>query len=92
LNALESKRKRLQAIAVIVGLCYAGTEAQTQAGIQSVQGALLIFVTENTFTPMYAVLALFPLELPLFLREHRSGLYSTHVYYLSKMAAMVSDC
>jgi hypothetical protein len=81
-----------QVIAVIVGLCYAGTVPQTQAGVQSVQGALLIFVTENTFTPMYSVLALLPVELPLFMREYRSALYSTHLYYLSKMAAMVSNC
>jgi hypothetical protein len=76
----------------MVGLCFAGTVAETQAGIQSVQGALFMFVTENTFMPMYSTLALFPLELPLFIREYRSGLYSTHLYYLSKMAAMVSRC
>jgi hypothetical protein len=81
-----------QAIAVVVGLCYTNTVMETQAGIQSVQGALLIFVTENTFTPMYSVLAFFPLELPLFVREYSSGLYSTHLYYLSKIAAMVSGC
>jgi hypothetical protein len=51
-----------------------------------------MFVTENTFTSMYSTLVLFPLELPLFMREYRSGLYSTHLYYLSKMAAMVSRC
>jgi hypothetical protein len=53
---------------------------------------LFIFVTENTFMPMYSTLVLFPLELPLFMREYRSGLYSTHLYYLSKIAAMVSRC
>jgi hypothetical protein len=79
-----------QALAVMVGLCFAGTALETQAGIQSVQGAVFMFVTENTFMPMYSTLALFPLELPLFMREYRSGLYSTHLYYLSKMAAMVS--
>jgi hypothetical protein len=76
----------------MVGLCFAGTVSETQAGIQSVQGALFIFVTENTFMPMYSTLVLFPLELPLFMREYHSGLYSTHLYYLSKMAAMVSRC
>lgn len=77
------------ALAVMVGLCFAGTVSETQVGIQSVQGALFIFVTENTFMPMYSTLVLFPLELPLFMREYRSGLYSTHLYYLSKMAAML---
>ncbi|PNF34870.1 Protein scarlet, partial [Cryptotermes secundus] len=77
------------ALAVMVGLCFAGSVSETQTGIQSVQGALFMFVTENTFAPMYSTLAFFPLELPLFTREYRSGLYSTHLYYLSKMAAML---
>jgi hypothetical protein len=81
-----------QALAVIVGVCYAGSVRNTQTGVQAIQGVLFLFVTENTFSPMYSVLALFPQELPLFTREYRSGLYSTHLYYLSKMAAMVSNC
>jgi hypothetical protein len=76
----------------MVGLCFAGTVLETQSGIQSVQGALFMLVTENTFMPMYSTLAMFPLELPLFMREYRSGLYSPHLYYLSKMAALVSRC
>jgi hypothetical protein len=75
---------------VMVGLCFAGTMSETQAGIQSVQGVVFMLVTENTFMPMYSTLALFPLELPLFVREYRSGLYSTHLFYSSKMAALVS--
>jgi hypothetical protein len=75
----------------MVGLCFTGTVLDTQAGIQSVQGALFMLVTENTFMPMYSTLAMFPLEMPLFMREYRSGLYSTHLYYLSKMAALVSS-
>ncbi|XP_066997954.2 protein scarlet [Anabrus simplex] len=77
------------AIAVMAGLCYIGTIPETQTGVQSVQGALFIFVTENTFSPMYSVLSLFPQEMPLFAREYRSGLYATHIYYVSKMIAML---
>jgi hypothetical protein len=73
----------------MAGLCYVGTQLD-QRGVQAIQGALFIFVTENTFSPMYSVLALFPQEMPLFMREHRSGLYSVSAYYLSKMVAMVS--
>nr|WOD55112.1 ABCG transpoter Scarlet1 [Hymenopus coronatus] len=76
-------------IALVIGLCYVESISLTQNGIQSVQGALTLFVTENTFTPMYSVLALLPAEMPLFLREHRSGLYTTHMYYFSKMIAML---
>nr|CAD7433335.1 unnamed protein product [Timema monikensis] len=74
--------------AVMAGLCFTGTIKNTQLGVQSVQGALFILVSENTFSPMYSVLATFPREMPMFLREYRSGLYSTHIYYISKMIAM----
>nr|CAD7409451.1 unnamed protein product [Timema cristinae] len=77
-----------QGIAVMAGLCFTGSIKNTQLGVQSVQGALFILVSENTFSPMYSVLATFPREIPLFMREYRSGLYSTHIYYISKMIAM----
>nr|CAD7199149.1 unnamed protein product [Timema douglasi] len=79
---------RVQGIAVMAGLCFTGSIKNTQLGVQSVQGALFILVSENTFSPMYSVLATFPQEMPLFLREYRSGLYSTHIYYISKMIAL----
>ena len=81
----------LQALAVMLGVCYAGSVTNTQTGVQAIQGVLFLFVTENTFSSMYSMLALFPLELPLFMREYRSGLYNSSLYYLSKMAAMVSN-
>nr|XP_022907988.1 protein scarlet-like [Onthophagus taurus] len=76
-------------IAVMVGMCYLGTVALSQNGIQSVQGAIFLFVTENTFTPMYSVLAAFPDDIPLFLREYRSGLYPAGLFYISKIIAML---
>lgn len=78
------------AIALMAGLCFLGAIDSSQLGIQAVQGALFIFIAENTFSPMYAVLAYFPTEFPLFLREKRSGIYSTAQYYLSNVIAMVS--
>nr|BDX53025.1 Scarlet [Dorcus rectus] len=76
-------------IAIMVGLCYLGTVSLSQNGIQSVQGAIFLFVTENTFTPMYSVLVAFPDDIPLFLREYRSGLYPAGLYYISKIIAML---
>ncbi|KAJ8964586.1 hypothetical protein NQ314_004891, partial [Rhamnusium bicolor] len=76
--------------AVIVGLCCLGTNQYTQSGIQSVQGALFIFVTENTFNPMYSVLAEFPENTPIFLREYKSGLYHSSTYFLSRIISLVS--
>jgi hypothetical protein len=80
----------LQVLALVLGLCYSDTLTYTQAGVQAIEGVLFLFVTENTFSPIYSTLATFPLELPLFMREYRSGLYNTTLYYLSKVLAMVS--
>lgn len=73
----------------MVGACFYGSINQTQYGVQALQGVLFLIVSENTFSPMYAVLAVFPQEFPLFIREKRSGLYDTAQYYLAHVAAMV---
>lgn len=73
----------------MAGLCFFGTIDLTQHGIQSIQGALFIIISENTFSPMYSVLSLFPHAFPLFMRERRSGLYDTVQYYISHIAALV---
>lgn len=80
----------VQAIALMAGFCFFGSAELTQRGIQSVQGAVFIMITENTFGPMYSVLAIFPQGFPLFLREKRSGLYNTVLYYVANVLALVS--
>lgn len=72
-----------------MGLCYLGTNQTTQTGVQNVQGAIFLIVTENTFTPMYSILDDFPRNYPLFLREYKSGLYSAPIYFLSRIMSMV---
>ncbi|XP_061711951.1 protein scarlet-like [Cydia pomonella] len=76
------------AIAFTAGVCFLGTARLTQAGVQDVQGALFIIIAENTFSPMYSVLHMFPEEFPLFHREIRAGLYSTPEYYIARMIAL----
>lgn len=72
-----------------MGFCYFDIEVSTQTGIQAVQGILFMFVSENTFSPMYATLAEFPENKPLFIREYSAGLYNPSTYYLSKILALV---
>ena len=77
------------AIAVMAGLCFTGSVDLTQAGVQSITGVLFIFVAENTFTPMYSVLQVFPQTFPLFLREIKSGVFTVDQFYLANVVAMV---
>jgi len=74
----------------MAGLCFVGTDLHTQSGVVATKGALFLLVSENVFTPMYSVLALFPTELPLFLREYKAGLYGPVAFYFSKVLAMVT--
>lgn len=79
------------AIAVMAGLCFMGSINMTQAGVQAISGFLFVIVAENTFTPMYSVLSVFPQTFPIFLREIKSGIYTTDQYYLANIMAMVSE-
>jgi hypothetical protein len=76
-------------IALMAGLCYAGAIDLSQTGVQAIQGILFLFVSENTFSPMYSVLAFFPQMFPIFLRELKSGLYTTDQFYIANVIAMV---
>ncbi|XP_018016615.2 protein scarlet isoform X1 [Hyalella azteca] len=75
-------------IAIVIGVCYSNIRLD-QAGIQNVQGVLFTFITENTFPSLYGVLNIFPQELPLFLREHKNGIYRCDVYYVAKMISLI---
>ncbi|XP_019559775.3 protein scarlet [Aedes albopictus] len=77
------------AIALMAGLCFSGAISLDQLGVQAIQGILFIFVSENTFSPMYSVLSVFPDTFPLFMRETKSGLYRTSQYYVANALAML---
>ncbi|XP_055844531.1 protein scarlet [Episyrphus balteatus] len=77
------------AIAIIIGACFAGTTDKSQLGVQAVQGALFVMISENTYHPMYSILNVFPQGFPLFLRETRCGMYSTAQYYIGNILALL---
>ena len=73
-------------IAVILGIVYFGQE-HTIAGVQSINGALFLIITNMTFSNMFAVINVITMELPIFLREHFNGMYRTDVYFITKQLA-----
>ncbi|CAL8147553.1 unnamed protein product [Orchesella dallaii] len=75
-------------LAFLIGFCFFGVTLD-QKGIQDIQGAVFVFITESTFPSMYGVIHVFPYELPLFLRENKSGLYRTDTYYFSKVISLL---
>merc|ERR1719282_848131 len=73
-------------IALILGAVYFGQE-RTVAGVQSVNGALFLIITNMTFSNMFAVINVITMEIPIFLREHFNGMYRTDVYFITKQLA-----
>ncbi|GAB1859723.1 Protein scarlet isoform X1 [Camponotus japonicus] len=76
-------------VATVAGLCFVGAINLDQLGIQAVEGVIFLLVSENTFFPMYATLALIPQDLPLLFREYKAGMYPVHLYYAARMISLI---
>ncbi|XP_060816779.1 protein white-like isoform X1 [Bombus pascuorum] len=73
-------------VSLLVGIVYFDQRLD-QDGAMNINGALFIFLTNMTFQNVFAVINVFCAELPIFLREHRNGMYRTDVYFLCKTLA-----
>ena len=83
-----------QFIALILGAVYFGQELSgvnnaKGEGIMNINGVLFLLITNMTFSNMFAVINVFCLELPIFLREHFNGMYRTDTYFLCRQLAEV---
>uniref|UniRef100_A0A914XPT6 ABC transporter domain-containing protein n=1 Tax=Plectus sambesii TaxID=2011161 RepID=A0A914XPT6_9BILA len=73
-------------VAVLTGLVYFQTTISSQT-IININGILFQLVANMNFMFQFAVVEVFCLEMPIFMREHLSGIYRVDVYYLSKQIA-----
>ncbi|XP_076242442.1 protein white isoform X3 [Calliopsis andreniformis] len=73
-------------VSLLIGVIYFDQQLD-QDGVMNINGALFIFLTNMTFQNVFAVINVFCAELPIFLREHRNGMYRTDVYFLCKTLA-----
>ncbi|CAG7727978.1 unnamed protein product [Allacma fusca] len=55
-----------------------------QAGLKNINAALFMIILVMTIINTYGVIFVFCSEIPIFLREHWNGMYSTDAYFLSK--------
>uniref|UniRef100_T1JB21 ABC transporter domain-containing protein n=1 Tax=Strigamia maritima TaxID=126957 RepID=T1JB21_STRMM len=82
------KARFLQAF--LVGLCLGFIyyhQELTQLSVPNINSAMFILLLESSYYNMFAVIHVFCSELPIFLREHSSGLYGSGVYFFSKTFA-----
>ncbi|ESP04310.1 hypothetical protein LOTGIDRAFT_237415 [Lottia gigantea] len=73
-------------VGVILGLIYLQQD-YNQTGVMNINGAMFLFITNMSFTSMFAVVNTFPIEVAIFLREYGSGLYRVDIYYICKSLA-----
>ncbi|KAK9886098.1 hypothetical protein WA026_014887 [Henosepilachna vigintioctopunctata] len=73
-------------LSVLISLLF-WQQTYDQVGVQNINGALFLFLTNATFLNLMGVILIFCGELPLFLREHKNGMYRTDVYFLAKITA-----
>eukprot|EP00794_Sanderia_malayensis_P003789 gene3789-4312_t len=81
-----SKHDFIPAIAIIAGLVYLRQD-NDQDSIQNFSGAIFFCVTTSSFNSLTSALFTFPAELPVFLKEHKLGMYRCDVYFIAKMLA-----
>ncbi|KAJ8722907.1 hypothetical protein PYW07_004087 [Mythimna separata] len=73
-------------VSILIGVIYFG-QSLDQDGVMNINGAIFMFLTNMTFQNIFAVINVFCSELPIFIREHHSGMYRADVYFLSKTLA-----
>ncbi|OWA54294.1 Protein scarlet [Hypsibius exemplaris] len=72
-------------VAVIYGMVYLHGVKPTQEGIQNINGALFLYMTENSFAPMLDLVAVFQRGIALFKREYAAYMYRLSIYYLAQV-------
>ncbi|XP_049938063.1 protein white-like isoform X2 [Schistocerca serialis cubense] len=75
-----------QMISLMIGIVFYG-QSLNEESVMNINGAIIIFITNMTFQNIFAVITVFCSEMPVFLHEHRSGMYRVDVYFLAKTLA-----
>ncbi|XP_049837353.1 protein white-like [Schistocerca gregaria] len=73
-------------ISLMIGIVFYG-QSLNEESVMNINGAIIIFITNMTFQNIFAVITVFCSEMPVFLHEHRSGMYRVDVYFLAKTLA-----
>merc|ERR1719204_798622 len=84
-DPLAARAKIGQAVilALILGVVYLQQDLD-QKGIQNINGALFVLLTNLSFGNVFAVANIFCSKLPVFKREHYGGMYRVDTYFIAK--------
>jgi len=81
--AARAKIGQAVVLALILGVVYLQQDMD-QKGIQNINGALFVLLTNISFGNVFAVVNIFCSELPVFKREHYGGMYRVDTYFIAK--------
>mmetsp|Transcript_42117 Transcript_42117/g.112336 ORF Transcript_42117/g.112336 Transcript_42117/m.112336 type:complete len:674 (-) Transcript_42117:257-2278(-) len=76
-------------LSIVIGSMYAYSIDNSDTLVQNIMGASFFMVLNQGILGLLSVLQVFPLDIPLFLREVAAGRYRVHNYVLARMAAEV---
>ncbi|XP_065840254.1 protein white-like [Oscarella lobularis] len=85
-TAVKVKLGQALVISLLLGLMYLQAD-HDQSRVQNIPGAISFVLIQLSISSVIAVLQTFPLEMPVFMREHQSRLYRTSIFYLAKASA-----
>lgn len=77
------------AFAVLFGLIYLRLTLD-QTGVQNINGVLFLMIVNTTFSNLFPILNTLPAMIPIFMREHKNGMYRVINFYMSKFLVDVT--
>lgn len=83
-QALKVKIFVVVIIGIIMDLIYSGSDVNTSAGLENINGALFFVCLVITFMSINNIALLFPEERPVFLREVNNNMYCVTAYFFGK--------
>ena len=86
--AARAKIGQAVVLALILGVVYLQQDMD-QKGIQNINGALFVLLTNISFGNVFAVVNIFCSELPVFKREHYGGMYRVDTYFIAKQVSYI---
>lgn len=73
-------------VATVIGIIFFN-QSLSSVGVINMNGAIFLFLTNMTFQNVFAVINVFSTEIHIFMRERKSNLYTTFVYFMAKTLA-----
>jgi len=72
-------------LSVFAGLIYLNVgRDNNQKSIQNINGAIFFVLINQSISGIFGVMQTFPLELPMFQREHKAQMYSPSAFFLAR--------